>query len=175
VFINDPVAGTVYTLNESEKTAHKLPGGVGSAGRRDGCYQDGRSCGGTAAQREMTYVQRIEKTGAAPQEHTGKTEDLGTQNIEGVAAKGTRSIVTIPAGEIGNDRPIDIVSERWYSPDLGLVVMSRHSDPRMGETTYRLTHLQSSEPSKALFQVPSDFKLIEGGEMMMIRKGGEHN
>ena len=181
VFINDPVAGTAYSLNENDKTAHKLPGGLGAQGiamaaskiAAEGAFTAARA-GGTATHREMTYVQRTEKAGAAPKEHTGKTEDLGTQTIEGVAAKGTRSTVTIPAGEIGNDRAIEIVTERWYSPELGLVVMTKHSDPRMGETTYKLTNLQSSEPSKALFQVPPDYKMVEGGEMI-IHKGVEHH
>jgi hypothetical protein len=64
-------------------------------------------------------------------------EQLGKQMIEGVEAEGTRTTVTIPAGEIGNERPIEIVSERWYSPELQLVVMTKHSDPRSGETTYK--------------------------------------
>jgi hypothetical protein len=55
-----------------------------------------------------------------------------------------RTTITIPAGEIGNERAIEIVSERWYSPELQLVVMTRHSDPRTGETVYRLTNHQSN-------------------------------
>jgi hypothetical protein len=91
-----------------------------------------------------------------------KKEDLGKQTIEGVEAEGTRTTVTIPAGEIGNERPIEIVSERWYSPELQLVVMTRHTDPRMGETTYKLTNINRSEPAKSLFEVPSDYTIKEG-------------
>jgi hypothetical protein len=89
-------------------------------------------------------------------------EQLGKQTIEGVEAEGTRTTVTIPAGEIGNDRPIEIVSERWYSPELQLVVMTRHSDPRFGETTYKLTNINRTEPAKSLFEVPSDYTVKEG-------------
>jgi hypothetical protein len=89
-------------------------------------------------------------------------EQLGKQNIEGVEAEGTRTTVTIPAGEIGNERPIEIVSERWYSPELQLVVMTRHSDPRFGETTYKLTNINRAEPAKSLFEVPSDYTIKEG-------------
>lgn len=91
-----------------------------------------------------------------------KKEDLGKQMIEGVEAEGTRTTVTIPAGEIGNERAIEIVSERWYSPELQLVVMTRHSDPRSGETTYKLTNINRSEPAKSLFEVPSDYTIKEG-------------
>jgi hypothetical protein len=92
-------------------------------------------------------------------------EDLGKQTIEGVTAEGTRTTVTIPAGEIGNERAIEIVSERWYSPELQLVVMTRHSDPRTGESTYKLTNISRSEPAKALFEVPSDYTIKEGPQM----------
>lgn len=86
-------------------------------------------------------------------------EQLGKQMIEGVEAEGTRTTVTIPAGQIGNERPIEIVSERWYSPELQLVVMTRHSDPRFGETTYKLTNINRTEPAKTLFEVPSDYTI----------------
>ena len=89
-------------------------------------------------------------------------EQLGKQIIEGVEAEGTRTTVTIAAGEIGNERPIEIVSERWYSPELQLVVMTRNSDPRSGETTYKLTNINRSEPAKSLFEVPSDYTIKEG-------------
>jgi hypothetical protein len=87
------------------------------------------------------------------------TESLGKQNIEGVEAEGTRSTVTFPAGTFGNERPISIVSERWYSPELQTVVMTKHSDPRFGETNYRLTNINRSEPARTLFEVPSDYTL----------------
>jgi hypothetical protein len=88
-------------------------------------------------------------------------EQLGTQMIEGVEAEGTRTTVTIPAGEIGNERAIEIVSERWYSPELQLVVMTKHSDPRSGETTYKLTNINRAEPAKSLFEVPPGFNVKE--------------
>ena len=88
-------------------------------------------------------------------------EQLGKQMIEGVEAEGTRTTVTIAAGEIGNERPIQIVSERWYSPELQLVVMTKHSDPRSGETTYKLTNINRAEPAKTLFEVPPGFNVKE--------------
>lgn len=90
-----------------------------------------------------------------------KTEKLEARNVEGVQAEGTRITTTIPAGDIGNEQPIQIVDERWYSPELQVVVMTRHSDPRFGETTYRLTNIQRTEPSPTLFQVPSDYTVKE--------------
>jgi TonB family protein len=88
-----------------------------------------------------------------------RKEELGKQIIEGVEAEGTRTIATIPAGAIGNERPIDIISERWYSAELQTVVMSRHLDPRSGETVYRLTNIRRTEQPAHLFQVPSDYTI----------------
>ena len=132
-FIQDPVAGVHYVLDAQNKAAQKMKA----------------------------------RSGPEPQNHRqstsqAKTETLGTQVIEGVQAEGTRSTFTIPAGQIGNDRPIEIVDERWYSPDLQVVVLSKHSDPRMGEHVYRLTNISRSEPARALFEVPSDYTVTEG-------------
>jgi hypothetical protein len=94
-----------------------------------------------------------------------KTEKLEARNVEGVQAEGLRITTMIPAGDIGNEQPIQIVDERWYSPELQVVVMTRHSDPRFGETTYRLTNIQRSEQPATLFQVPSDYTVKEGPGM----------
>lgn len=106
-----------------------------------------------------SYVFTRKKSGPDPNE---VTEQLGKQVIEGVEAEGTRTTITIPAGDIGNERPLEIVSERWYSPELQVVVMSRHSDPRSGETTYRLTNINRTEPARSLFEVPPDYTVKEG-------------
>jgi TonB family protein len=92
--------------------------------------------------------------------YEARPESLGKQMIEGVEAEGTRSTVTIPAEAIGNERAIEIVDERWYSAELQIVVMSRHSDPRFGESTYRLTNIDRREPEKSLFEVPANFQMV---------------
>ncbi|HEX2639338.1 MAG TPA: hypothetical protein VHL50_02150 [Pyrinomonadaceae bacterium] len=94
-----------------------------------------------------------------------KNESLGTQTIEGVNAEGKRTTTTIPAGAVGNAMPIEIVYERWYSPELQLTVQSRHSDPRFGVQTYRLTNIRREEPPASLFSPPANFK--QAGDKMM--------
>ena len=96
-------------------------------------------------------------------------EDLGSQTIEGVKAEGTRSTITIPAGKVGNDKPLVIVSERWVSPELGLTLLSRHSDPRLGTTTYRLTGIDRREPPAALFETPPGYTVEEGPVLIRRR------
>jgi hypothetical protein len=121
-------------------------------------------------------TQTIDINGGAPiglsvivsdmEEGGTKKEQLGEQNIEGVRAQGTRETRTIPAGRIGNERPIEIVSETWYSPDLQMVVQSRHSDPRAGETVYRLTNVLLTEPDASLFQLPPGVTVTEDKDTM---------
>jgi hypothetical protein len=88
----------------------------------------------------------------------GVTTTLGSKDFDRVRADGSRTTWTIAAGKIGNEKPIDVVSERWFAPDLLLVVSSRYFDPRRGETTYRLTNLKRGEPDASLFQVPADYE-----------------
>jgi hypothetical protein len=175
VFINDPVAGVNYVLESDTKTARKLPTGKMAMGA--GMAMAGRMS--TAGSETIQYkangsetVQFKGKTARAlPATATDpKQETLPKQVIEGVMAEGTRSTITIPAGEMGNELPILVVSERWYSPELKMVLMTKHSDPRMGETVYRLTRLQRAEPAHSLFEVPADYtvKEDEPGQRMMI-------
>jgi hypothetical protein len=158
IFVNDPVAGVNYVLDPQSKTARKM-----SSPR----FQAGTPAGNPPGPKG--------KMRPATKALDAKTESLGERNIEGVRAQGTRTTVTIPAGDIGNEKPIQIVSERWYSPELQTVVMSSRSDPRMGQSTYRLTNINRTEPQKTLFEVPADFTVQEtrgpGGAFGMRRQG----
>src|SRR5262249_6095103 len=91
-----------------------------------------------------------------------KSEPLGKETIAGLPADGTRTTTTIPANAIGNERPLDIVRETWYSPDLQIVLRSTQSDPTFGETSYEVSRVDRKEPSTSLFRVPSDYKVKEG-------------
>jgi hypothetical protein len=88
-------------------------------------------------------------------------ESLGTQTIEGVLAEGMRWTTTFPEGSVGNDRPITTVSESWTSLDLKTLVLSKSSDPRTGEHTTRLTNIVMAEPDPALFQVPTEYSVVD--------------
>lgn len=85
----------------------------------------------------------------------GTAEPLGKKNVEGVIAEGTRNVTTIPVNDVGNDRPIKIVGERWYSEELGMTVMTSHTDPRTGEETFRMTNIRRGDPPPYLFQPPA--------------------
>ena len=150
VAISDPVAGAHYMLNPDKKVAYKMTlpagGGAGNTAKSQGF-----------AQKMQARQQQEEASGAL------KVDSLGTQVINGVSAEGTRTTRTIAAGEIGNSAPIQIVSERWYSPDLQTVVQSTRTDPRFGTTTFSLTNVQKTEPAGTLFTVPADYTVQAGG------------
>ena len=149
VTINDPVAKVHYSLDAARKVAFQSP---------------------------MMFTKRIEggvrayAPAKSAEIQEARTEALGTRDIEGLQADGTRTTVTIPAGAIGNVAPIEIVSERWFSPELKTVVLSRRSDPRFGETTYRLERIVRTDPPAELFQVPADFTIEKGGMMGVERR-----
>ena len=100
-----------------------------------------------------------------------KSESIGQKLIDGVPADGTRKSVVFPAGAIGNQQPITVMSEQWFSPDLDIFLMTRHSDPRTGETTYSLSNIIRVEPSPLLFEVPADYTVMESSYMR--RPGAE--
>jgi hypothetical protein len=86
-------------------------------------------------------------------------ESLGKQTIEGVSAEGKRSVNTIKAGSIGNDRDIQVTAESWYSAELQTMIQSKHSDPRTGEESFRLINISRNEPAAYLFQVPTGYTI----------------
>uniref|UniRef100_Q01UI4 DUF4412 domain-containing protein n=1 Tax=Solibacter usitatus (strain Ellin6076) TaxID=234267 RepID=Q01UI4_SOLUE len=88
-------------------------------------------------------------------------EPLGKQMIEGVNAEGTRNVETIEAGKIGNDRPIQVTSESWYSEELQMTVLTKHSDPRTGDESFRVTNIRRGEPGAYLFQPPAGYQINE--------------
>jgi hypothetical protein len=107
-----------------------------------------------------------------------RTENLGEQIILGFRARGTRVITTLPAGQIGNDRPIDIVSEQWFSPELEIVMRSMHRDPWAGEFTTTVTRVSRGDQSAALFEVPERYRVIDAareGEHHVLDGHGNHS
>lgn len=209
VFINDPVAGTSYTLDARTQTARKMtPMRVRVAAPK---AATGEAKAGEAREAEVRYregggqviLERTPASGAdhykiaveaatavdvrrsveggvaigisSPRNRLARNDSLGKQNIGGVEAEGTRSTVTLPAGEIGNVLPIEIVSERWYSPELQVIVMTKHTDPRFGENSYQLTNISRSEPSRELFEVPSGYTVKEIASAPMATQGSGIN
>jgi hypothetical protein len=158
IVIYDPVASQHFTLDPNTKTAYKT-----TAAERKKI--DEATFTSALPMRPMNgpngEFQIVTDKAKLDEATAATTTDLGSQIIEGVQAKGTRITRTIPAGSIGNDLPIVITTETWYSPELKVLLMSKSVDPRMGESTYKLTNLVRAEPSAALFQIPADYTVKE--------------
>jgi hypothetical protein len=187
IFISDPVAGVNYSLNPGNKTAIKMPvpqigsmppmppGTPGAPmppmppmppGTQAGVMVQRFGVAGGSATASMVAPPgppqvMIYRSSGALTANPPDVQQLGTKVVEGVQADGTRTTLTIPAGQIGNDNPIQIVDEMWRSPELQVIVHSEHSDPRMGTTVYSLKNISRSDPSPALFQVPADYTLTD--------------
>ncbi len=174
ISINDPVAGVAFVLEPHSHTARKIQGLRVEAGAGAGFKVSSGGEGNVIFNRTSNGEVQVKRATVEAKVREDKlrnvrNEDLGTQAIEGVNAVGTKTTITIPAGQIGNERAIEIVDERWFSPDLKTVVMTRHSDPRSGEVVYRLTNINRTEPDHSLFEVPGDYTLREDQEPMRFR------
>ena len=165
ISIIDPVGQFAYSLDPQAKTAWKTP--MGTARVLIDKIQE-RSA--DPAEIERRQKVESEMSAVAPtmmkQRAPGwdeKVEPLPSRNIEGVMADGKRVTRTIPAGAIGNEQPIVSVTEEWRSADLQVLVMTRTSDPRTGESTYRLQNIIRGEPNASWFEVPADYTVKESG------------
>jgi hypothetical protein len=175
ISISDPVAKTSYTLNPETKIAYAAGGIVTfterpAAGGRGGSVRvvERQATGDNPRVLEnkvatATPVGGVMMRTPSLDDKNATKEDLGQQNIEGVMATGTRTTTVIPPGEIGNAQEIRVVSEQWFSDDLQVLVVTRHSDPRSGENVYRLQNILRAEPDPALFTVPTDYTIQRRG------------
>ena len=157
VTIVDPVAGVTYVLDPQTRTVRRLP-------------IDPRTFGGPPPPPPPPPAPPAKRVGGEtdsalpppppPAPPRPEEEALGTAVVAGLKVTGRRSRTTIPAGHIGNDRPIEISDERWDSPELRLLAQSRHSDPRNGVIDYRLVNITRAEPPSDLFEVPVDYTVV---------------
>jgi hypothetical protein len=194
VFINDPVAQVHYVLEPDGKTAMKmsLQGGPTFHATTDAMQPMGKTIvvmgqADTLAQptapappepghvMSMSSVPTVMPDAITAVRINGgepgpedKVEKLADQTIEGVLAQGKRVTTTIPSGAIGNDQPILVVSETWYSPDLQTIILSKRTDPQIGESVMSVTNIQRGEPSATLFQVPAGYTVKDGPVRMKM-------
>ena len=189
ISIVDPVEGFAYSLDPERRIAWRTPLGVASvimdkvqASELDGMKRK--------LEAEQVAMAKAAAEGEMKPRQAGAPADGGTvmrarggavtgftyapdtplehKTIDGVAVEGRVTKVVIPAGKVGNEQPLTIISEEWRSPELGVLVLTRHSDPRTGESNYRLTNIVRAEPDRSLFMVPSDYEIKDTGVRRMV-------
>lgn len=141
--ITDPVARVSYVLDASKKTAHR-------------------------------FTLPPARTGTFAQNRPGSNPDVtslsvGSKTLDGLFVQGTQITRTIPSGKMGNTEPIQTTTTRWYSPDLSTDVNSETTDPLHGNSTITLTNISRDEPASTLFEVPSDYTVVNGGPGARLR------
>ena len=168
VSINDPVARTSWSLDLDNHTARQnpLPFFVRSGTLTPGGELDRLTVLLNGLQTTARVVERpggaFSFTTLSPgtsEQHT--EEKLTPRTIEGLRVEGVRRTSTIAAGAIGNERAIVVTSEEWTSPELKTLVLSETNDPRTGTSTYKLVNVKRVDPPASLFQVPSDFTVVQ--------------
>jgi hypothetical protein len=174
--IVDPVAGYRYSFDSNSHTAHRVPmGPLARVGKVTA--SSSRPAPALFAPAPQTLPAQITVNGIPPSGGGNaqqlrpemSRESLGTQTIEGLLADGTRMTTTYPVGFIGNDRPLTTVTETWMSREIGMVVLTKTSDPRQGESTRKLTNVSRAEPDPSLFQPPAGYEVVDPSGEATVR------
>jgi hypothetical protein len=163
--INDPILGFSYILDHRASLVRRAVFVIPRSDTRDSSSnsrrQEAAARGQVLPMPGASDAESGLRVGMEENSPGAKTEALGTRDIEGVLAEGTRISMTVPRGTIGNEQPVEIVMERWYSPTLQTVVLVKRNDPRRGGTTYRLTGIKREDPAAALFMVPRNYRIYD--------------
>jgi hypothetical protein len=138
VIIVDPVAGFIYTVIGGQREVQRVP-----------------------IDKAPPAIGGVPPKSLLPEGLTTREEPLGTRTMEGVSVTGTKTVVTVPPGLMGNERPVEVVEERWESRELQLVLHSLQQNPVSGEVEYRLTNVSRAEPPADLFKVPAGYKIVD--------------
>jgi hypothetical protein len=188
ISIVDPVGGYTYSLDPESKTAWRTPTGTAAgileklqvveqqqkqtaeqleAQKAAGGGGEVRARSGGAGGGGGEVMMRT-RGGEPMAAYAVTPAPLEHKTLDGIAVEGRKTSRTIPAGKVGNEQPLTVVSEEWRSPELNVLVMTRNSDPRTGESSYRLTNIIRAEPDRSLFVVPPDYTVKDSGVRRML-------
>jgi hypothetical protein len=184
ISIVDPIAGYSYSLDPQNKIAWRTPTGTAAgimeklqaAEQKQKMEAEQVMATKAAAAGEMRArsggaggeVRMRTPSGTVGVAYVPEPGPLEHKTLEGVAVEGRKTTTTIPAGKVGNEQPLTITSEEWRSPELNVLVLTRHNDPRTGESSYRLTNIIRAEPDSSLFVVPPDYTVKDTGIRKMV-------
>jgi hypothetical protein len=167
VMITDPVAKQRFVLHPEQKRADVLPlGPVALAAGAGGAKHTADAAGGVVT--TSGPARCLPGAGSVP----ATSVSLGQKTLAGLQATGTKTEYTIAAGQIGNEQPITVTSEKWVSEELGVTVSSTLHDPMIGDTQFHLSQIERTEPDPSLFAVPADYTLndVTAGRPVIIQR-----
>lgn len=165
ILIVDPVLNTFIMLDPQNKIAT-----VHHSQERSGAVPDSKpvpsnappaQARNAADPQSQALLQSLRDKQDQSMARQHSREDLGTMEIEGFTVKGLRLTTTTPAGAMGNDKPMTMTSERWFSEDLKMDLLTKSSSPESGQHVRRLANIRSGDPDPLLFQVPTDYTVKE--------------
>jgi hypothetical protein len=153
---NGKIESQMTTIQISDPNAHTLYN----------CFmlEEPHQCVLTTYTPSTSSIYKFESpsTGTLPNEEGSIIHDnLGKQLVSGVETLGTKDAVIYNPGVLGNDRKMTVEREFWYSPDLGINLISKRSDPRFGTQMFTATNLILSEPAAQLFDLPAGFTVTD--------------
>ena len=158
VLINDPVSGECYVLDAPQKIAHVL-----SHPTARGLVIHPPVAQSMPPARllmpgfDLEYGTAFSLAASYFAPEVGTQAALGEKAIDGIPVIGTRVKHHVRAGEYGNEQPIFITVENWFSPDLGVTLEDTQLSTIGGNVDYRLERITRSEPDATLFQVPPEY------------------
>jgi hypothetical protein len=93
---------------------------------------------------------------------TTRNEPLGHKTINGLDCLGMRSTLTTtsPAQPGAQRSTQETVLERWWSPELNVVVWFGPVPPQFGLPTFELKEIHAGEPDSTLFYPSANYKII---------------
>jgi hypothetical protein len=117
--------------------------------------------------RQSTFVGTPAATTTPPWERIAANNpsvtkvDLGTKTVENLLVRGVQVTRTIPAAQSSGGSVISVIDEYWYSDDLHMNILTKHTDPRTGQQTVQIQAISRAEPDPLRFEVPAGYKIVD--------------
>ena len=153
VLINDPISNTVTSLDPQTRTAHV----------RDGSIIPPPKQAVRSRPEILTAPPVASSVAVEPAASTAeaKVEELGTQVIEGLTAKGTKITTRLASAAGGKEQPRTLVVSKWVSEKLHIEVLTEIDDVPENHRTIRLVNILRTEPESGLFEIPSGYAVVD--------------
>lgn len=138
--INNPLTGFAYVMDDGSRVIHRYTRMAGPERKPSSPRQ------AVEARRQWSF------------------EQIGQATIAGLIVSGRRVTEIFPVGDSGNDKPITVISEFWYSGELRMDIFEEIFHPSFGKGVNRITNISRAEPDPSLFRPPDDYAVVDEKE-----------